>query len=472
MRGIISYGAYLPRHRLDRGAIRATLGQGGGKGTRSVAGYDEDTTSMGVEAARAARWNGGFAPTAVHFATTAPAYADKANATAIHAALGLPADVFATDHVGSARSAVGALRAAAAEGGLAVLSDVRLGRPGSADEAGGGDGAAAFLFGEGDGVVAELVGQASATAEFLDRWRVPGETASSTWEERFGLGQYLPLIQDAVTRALAAAGVQQPDFVVLSSPHARAARTAAKPFGEAAADAIEPVAGWLGAAHAGVGLTHALDRAQPGHTVLVVSGADGADALVFRVTEAIAGRPQGRGALDQFAGAPDVDYATFLTWRGGLHREPPRRPDPVRPEAPPAARAAHWKFGFVGSRCTSCERVHVPPQRVCAGCGHTDEMAPVSLADTPGTITTYTVDRLAFSLSPPTITAAVDFDGGGRFTCEMTDCRPDEVQVGTRVELTFRRMYTAQGVHNYFWKARPRVTSAEVRACENGGRNT
>ena len=82
-------------------------------------------------------------------------------------------------------------------------------------------------------------------------------------------------------------------------------------------------------------------------------------------------------------------------------------------------------------------------------------MEQVSLADTPGTITTYTVDRLAYSLAPPTITAAVDFDGGGRFTCEMTDCAPDQVQVGTRVELTFRRMFTAQGVHNYFWKARP-----------------
>jgi hydroxymethylglutaryl-CoA synthase len=23
------------------------------------------------------------------------------------------------------------------------------------------------------------------------------------------------------------------------------------------------------------------------------------------------------------------------------------------------------------------------------------------------------------------------------------------------VEMTFRRVYTAQGVHNYFWKARP-----------------
>src|SRR5204862_462125 len=83
-------------------------------------------------------------------------------------------DVFASDHASSMRCAVGALRAAAADGGLAVLSDVRLGRPGSADEASGGDGAAAFAFGEGDDVVAELTARASATAEFLDRWRTPG----------------------------------------------------------------------------------------------------------------------------------------------------------------------------------------------------------------------------------------------------------------------------------------------------------
>lgn len=143
MNGIVSYAAYVPRHRLDRGQIRATLGQGGGQGTRSVASYDEDSTSMGVEAARSARWNGRFEPSAVHFATTAPAYSDKTNATAIHAALGLDGSVFATDHVGSIRSAVGALRAAAGDDGLAVLSDVRVGRPGSPDEAAGGDGAAA-----------------------------------------------------------------------------------------------------------------------------------------------------------------------------------------------------------------------------------------------------------------------------------------------------------------------------------------
>ena len=64
----------------------------------------------------------------------------------------------------------------------------------------GGDGAAAFLFGEGEGAIAELVARASATAEFLDRWRKPGESASNAWEERFGLEAYLPLIEDAVLR--------------------------------------------------------------------------------------------------------------------------------------------------------------------------------------------------------------------------------------------------------------------------------
>jgi 3-hydroxy-3-methylglutaryl CoA synthase/uncharacterized OB-fold protein len=453
--GIVSYGVYLPRHRLSREAIRATLGQGGGKGTRSVAGYDEDTTSMGVEAARRSRWNGSFEPASVQFATTAPAYADKTNANAIHAALELEPSVFASDHAGSIRSAVGALRAAAADGGLAVLSDIRVGRPGSADEAGGGDGAAAFLFGSGEDVVAEIVGQASTTAEFLDRWRVPGDSASSTWEERFGLTEYMPLIKDAATRALAAAKLEAPNHVVIASPHARAARTAAAQFGEGAADTLEPELGYLGAAHLGVRLADVLDHAEPGQMILVISAADGADAIVLKVTDAISSRPQPRPAS-----TGEVDYATFLTWRGRLDREPPRRPDPVRIDAPPAARATDWKYAFVGSRCTACGRVHVPPQRVCGGCGKTDQTEPLPMADKLGTVVTYTIDRLAYSLSPPVIQAVIDFDGGGRVSCELTECAVDEVRVGTRVEMTFRRMYSAQGVHNYFWKARP-VTDAE-----------
>ena len=54
MPGIAAYGAYVPYYRLQRAAIGAALGSGGGKGTRAVASFDEDATSMGVEAARIA----------------------------------------------------------------------------------------------------------------------------------------------------------------------------------------------------------------------------------------------------------------------------------------------------------------------------------------------------------------------------------------------------------------------------------
>jgi uncharacterized OB-fold protein len=77
------------------------------------------------------------------------------------------------------------------------------------------------------------------------------------------------------------------------------------------------------------------------------------------------------------------------------------------------------------------------------------------MAETAATVATYTVDRLAFSPSPPTVAAVLDFDGGGRFTCELTDVDPETVAIGLRVEPTFRKISEARGVHNYFWKARP-----------------
>ena len=48
----------------------------------------------------------------------------------------------------------------------------------------------------------------------------------------------------------------------------------------------------------------------------------------------------------------------------------------------------------------------------------------------------------------------VDLDGGGRCTLEVADARVAELAVGDRVDLVFRRLFTAGGVHNYFWKAR------------------
>ena len=77
-------------------------------------------------------------------------------------------------------------------------------------------------------------------------------------------------------------------------------------------------------------------------------------------------------------------------------------------------------------------------------------------ADASCKVATYTLDHLAYSLQPPVVAAVVDFEGGGRLSCELTDVRSEAVAIGDELEMTFRRLYTGQGVHNYFWKARPR----------------
>lgn len=449
MPGIVAYNAYVPFFRLERKRIGEALGSPGGKGTRAVASYDEDATSMAVEAARPIAGRGGFDQ--LLFATAEPPYLDKTNATAIHAALGLPEEVAAFDFGGAVRSGSGAMRAGVQMGStLVILSDVRTGLPGGADEREGGDGAAAFLFGD-DNVIAERIGGAAATAEFLDRWRVPGDPASRQWEERFGEVAYVPLAQAALTDALKKAGLTEVDHLIVTGVHPRAARRLG-----ATVDDLSLEIGNTGTAHRGIVLADVLDQAEPGQTIAVLTLADGADCSILRTTDAIATYERKTTVREQIdAGNAGLDYPTFLTWRGQLHREPPRRPDPDRPAAPPSFRREHWKFGFEGSRCENCGTRHLPPARVCVQCQTTDQMAPERLADVPATIATFTIDRLAFSLSPPTVVAVVDFDGGGRFQCELTDVDPASVKIGNRVEMTFRKIYTSQGVHNYFWKAKP-----------------
>jgi hydroxymethylglutaryl-CoA synthase len=466
MNGIVAYGAYLPYFRLDRKAIGEALGGSAGKGTRVVASYDEDTTSMGVEAARAAlRGAPRLAPAAIYFATADPAYLDKTNATAIHAALALEDSAMAFDMLGSIRSAAGALRAAtdATRPTLAVLSDIRTGLPGGGDEREGGDAAVAFLLASGDAdspLLAEPVAAASTTAEFLERWRVPGDVASRQWEERFGEHAYGPLAEAAITSALKQAGITGPSLasLIVAGSHGRANKRAAAIAGakpEALGDDLTGTVGNTGAAHAGLLLADALDRAQADDLIMVVSLADGCDVTIWRATAALARARQRTPVSRQAAGGGKVPYATFLTWRGFLRREPPRRPDPQPPAAPPALRSESWKFGFTGSRCQACGTRHLPPTRVCLKCHAVDRMSAERMADVPATIATSTVDRLAYSLSPPVVVGVLDFEGGGRFTCELTDVDPEAVKIGDRVEMTFRRLMTAHGVHNYFWKARP-----------------
>ena len=455
MRGILSAGVYVPHFRLDRSTIASVVGSGGGRGTRTVASYDEDTTTLGFEAARLALRSAphAAAPDALWFSTVTPAYVDKTNATTIHAALRLDDDVAAFDFGGSQRSASGALRTALDGSGttLVVAADIRTGLPGSGDEASGGDAGSALLIGDGDGVIAEYLGGASATEEFVDRWRSPGAERSKLWEERFGETRYLPLGERAFQGALKAAELSpdQVDHLIVTSMHARAANAIANRLGvptENVVDNRAATVGNTGAAHPGLLLTSALESTGPGKVIALLVLADGADVLLFRTTEAIASYASTRTIDDQVAGGGPVAYGKFLAWRKMLTVEPPRRPEPNRPSSSAAGRALDWKYGFVGQAAPETGAPQMPP--LPSG------SASIPMADVPGTIVTFTVDHLVYSESPPVIFAIVDFDGGGRLPIELTDVAEADVAAGVRVEMTFRKLFTSDDIHNYFWKAR------------------
>ena len=446
MAGLLAYGTYIPYHRLKRSEIAAVLGEGGGKGARAVASYDEDSTTMGVEAARAALRAAGIRPRSLWFTSTSPAYLDKTNATAVHAALRLDREAAAYDALGSMRSTMGALRAAleATSPVLVVAGDVRVGLPGGAEESAAGDAAGAVLVGDDADapVLAALLAHVSVSEEFVDRWRTPGDVASRTWEERFGETRYVPLATEALKAALGEAklSTDDVDLLVVAGLHERACTSAAKKSGVATdklVDRLGASIGNSGAAQPLVLLASALESAQPGAVVVLLTLADGADALVLRTTDALAKRAASRSVAEQVAHGAPISYGRYLAWRGLLPVEPPRRPEPARPSSSAAARNTDWKFGLAGA----------------AGV----------LSEQRGTVTTFTIDKLAYSPSPPVVFAVVDFDDGERLPIELTDVDAADVAIGLRVEMTFRRLFTADGIANYFWKARPTASPGPLR---------
>ena len=464
MRGIITAAGYVPYRRLETKDVSAFFGSGGGRSTRSVASHDEDTTTMGVEAARRALRDG-IAVSSLRFATPTPAYVDKNNASTVHAALRLPSSVGAYDVGGSLRSWTGALLGAldGSGQGLVVVADVRDGLPTSADESGCGDAAAAVVVGEGTDdapVIAELIGRSAATDEFLDRWRTPGDTRSRVWEERFGETRYATMAAQAFAGVLADAGIEADavDRLLIAGMHPRAVKAAgAKLSGgrDVLADHVTPAIGQTGGAHPLLLLAAALEEAGPGETIVLLNLADGADAFAVRTTDAIAATSPIDPIADQIATGATLPYAKFLSWRGSVTVEPPRRPAPDRVSSSAAWRNEDWKFGFVGSKDPATGAISMPPTRVSRETGAVDEMVAVEMADVPGTVVTFTIDRMAYSPSPPIVFAVVDFDGGGRFPVELTDVDAGDVAIGDRVAMTFRRLFTADGIHDYFWKGRP-----------------
>ena len=468
MIGITSYGIYVPSWRIKRETI-----SGAGHGERSVGNFDEDTLTMAVSATINSL--AGVERSDIDgliFASTTFPYKEKQNATIVAAASDLRKDIFTMDVANSLRAGTCALRMAAdmvksesVRNAVVVASDSRVGAPGSKFEHSCGDCAAAVYIGT-NGVVAEIEGSYSLYNEMIDVWRSDEDKYIRSWDERFiqSLG-YNQTVYEAVSALMKRRGLEPKDIqkAAIYAPDQRrldelAVRLGFNPKTQVQNPMIS-VIGNTGSASPLMLLIAALEEAKPGDLLLCAGYGDGCDAVLFRVTEKI-DRIRGRSGLRKYLESKRYveDYVTYLEWKGIVRRE--RGPGKPLQEVSLTALRRDWRevIRFYGSKCKSCGVIQYPPQRVCTSCHAEDQFEEVRLSDKNGKIFTFSIDHISDPLDIPMILAVVDFDGGGRAVLTMTDHVARETRVGMPVEMSFRKLFTNDGIHNYFWKCVPSRT--------------
>jgi uncharacterized OB-fold protein len=227
-------------------------------------------------------------------------------------------------------------------------------------------------------------------------------------------------------------------------------------------DAMFGRLGNTGAAFVPILLASALEDTASGQLIVAASYGDGSDVLGFRVTSQAGNGRSAYGVGGYLNTGTALDsYETYARWRDVWVTDAGSR----RPQSQSPSVSALWREGdrnirFYGATCNQCGFVQYPPQRVCVSCRARDDSTPVRLSDRPGRVFTYSMDYLAGTTDTPLVIAVVDFDGGGRALCMMTDRELDEIQIGMPVEMSFRKLRVVNGIHNYYWKAVPQRVAA------------
>jgi len=486
MIGITSYGAYIPRLRLNRMAIYQSMGWFApalimvAQGERSMCNWDEDAVTMAVAAARdCLKGLDKNKLDACFLASTSLPFVDRQNAGIVSTALNLRDDILTSDFTSSQKAGSTALLTAleSVMGGarkniLVTASDMRETKPAWFHEMWFGDGAASLTVGD-ENVIAEFKGSYSVSYDFVDHYRGAQKKYDYNWEERWIRDEgYSKIIPEAVTGLLKKLNItmDQVDRLVYPCFFKAEHANIAKKLGAAKEKVIEnlhDVCGETGCAHPMLMLTKALDDAKPGDRILMASFGQGCNAFLFEVTEKIEQLPE----RDKFKRTLELkettdNYSKFLVFRNLIHPEMG-----IRAESPTqTALTVLWRrrkmlLGLVGGKCRECGTAQFPKTQVCVNpaCTAKHSQDDYEFSDVPAKVKTFTGDLLAVSLEPPHKYGMIQFEGGGRFMADFTDCKQEDLKVGLPVRMVFRKRNEdkERGFVNYFWKAAPVPGAAE-----------
>ena len=471
MVGITSVGAYIPMYRLNLEEITRTWHVKSGSGDKAVAGYDEDSITMAVAATLDCMSRSDRKVSGLFFATTTAPYKEKQGAAIIASAVDLNKECYTGDFTNSLRAgsvaiklAMDAVKSGSAEHIIVTASDCRMGAPQGRFEQLLGDGAAALMIGSKH-LIANIEGDYSIFSDFTDFWRTERDAFIQSAEGRFiDVVGYLPTMQEAISGLMKKYSLTPGDFskIVFYASDGREHADLSKHLGFGKAQVQEPLFAHIGNTGTGAAmmmLVAALEEAAPGDRILFASSGDGCDAFILRATEDISRIRCKPMMKDRLARKMSIEYGKYLNWRDLVPVEASTLPQRSEPSPSTRWRERRSILPLYGVKCKKCGTPQIHPIgqtiRVCAMCQSKDDFESYKFSDKTGKLFSYAIDQLQPTKNPPGLNGVVDFNGGGRLICELTDYELNKVKIGMPVEMTFRKMFQGKGIINYFWKAKP-----------------
>ena len=343
--GITSYGVYIPRNRLRLEDIAAVWGKNEqhvskalGISEKSIAGIDEDTATMGYEAAWRAVKSGNIGAEQIEallVGSESHPYAVNPTSTIIGEFLGIGNNYFAVDTEFACKAATagmialeGLLRSNKISYGMTIGADCAQAKPHDALEYTAASAGVAFLLtNKTEQIAVELVDSVSFSSDTPDFWRRDGISypshggrftgEPSYFRHVFGASQLL-LAKNKLTPGQFSAGV-------FHMPNAKFPVEVALRLGFTKEQVSESlIVAQIGnpySASSLIGLASTLDTAKPNQYIFMCSYGSGAgsDAFIFKTTKHLTNLQKKQHTVaSKVKDKKYISYVEYLKMRGRI----------------------------------------------------------------------------------------------------------------------------------------------------------
>jgi hydroxymethylglutaryl-CoA synthase len=338
MAGILSYGVYIPRYRIQLEDIALAwdkqpleiIGALHIK-EKAVPAIDEDAVTIGVEACQTALKRAELEANtiqSVFVGSESHPYVVNPTSSTIAEILGVGNDYFAADLEFACKAATAGMGITAGlvdsgkiKYGLVIGADTAQAKPRDVLEFTAGSAAAAFILGsDKDDIIARILEMSSFTSDTPDFWRRDGARYPSHAGRFTGEPAYFNHVLSEGKKLFQKSGLHPEDFdyCVFHMPNGKFPRSAAKKLGFSDAQ-LKPsltvdAIGNPYTASALVGLAAVLDCAKPHQKIFFVSYGSGAgsDGFVFETTNHIKQKPANKTVEQYIENKITIDYLDYL----------------------------------------------------------------------------------------------------------------------------------------------------------------